>query len=721
GFAPYITEDPHGASGFAGLVCYTDDAYPAAYRDCLFLGNPITGRIHRDHPTFSGATHPLVRQPDLLISSDPWFRPVDIELGPDGALYVADWYNRVIAHVEVPLDHPDRDKSRGRIWRIVYRGDDAGGAAKQFDGPVARDWSTLGHNDLLAALAEPNAWVRRMAAAQLRARFADDAIAACRRMVLGKAASPVQRMEAVWLLQTLGALPQPHAEALLNDPDPWIRREAVRIVAAAPETQTRAALLASRLSDSSPHAVHEAAMALRGTPSESSLRAILNRVGSVPAEDTLLRYALRFAARDHLLDDEVIAAVEKTLNAQQLGLDLQELLAATPSPNAARILEGQLSRNKLHDSVQPLAIESIFANGAKELLQTFLATSDESGMGPAQKQYAAAALFKNRDRIAKLGIDPLPHLNAWTTDLTSSSDTSARNTAIEIAAELDLEQAAPLAREIVRDRTAPPIARERATRLLMRRDAAASAVTVRGIIADPAESVAVRRAVAREYAKYVNDAAALTTLAAALKTAPLDVYGGAVESLATRKPGVFLLLDAVENQTIGAAYINNHVTRIRIEAAHKDPQLTARYDRLVARAFKAENEGLITARAATLRDTFLREPNRDPHNGRRVFEENCVKCHRLAGNGAFIGPNLDGLANRGIERVLQDIATPSLDVDPAFLTTLVSLEDGENLSGLVVRENETQLVLADTQGQERSIPKNEIVERTKFPLSPMPT
>ena len=55
-------------------------------------------------------------------SDDPWFRPVDIELGPDGALYVADFYNRIIGHYEVPLTHPGRDRERGRIWRIVYRG-----------------------------------------------------------------------------------------------------------------------------------------------------------------------------------------------------------------------------------------------------------------------------------------------------------------------------------------------------------------------------------------------------------------------------------------------------------------------------------------------------------------------------------------------------------------------------------------------------------------------
>ena len=61
--------------------------------------------------------------PDFLVSKDLWFRPVDIKLGPDGALYVADFYNKIIGHYEVDLKHPGRDKDRGRIWRMVWKGD----------------------------------------------------------------------------------------------------------------------------------------------------------------------------------------------------------------------------------------------------------------------------------------------------------------------------------------------------------------------------------------------------------------------------------------------------------------------------------------------------------------------------------------------------------------------------------------------------------------------
>ena len=59
--------------------------------------------------------------PDFLSSKDDWFRPVNLEFGPDGCLYVADFYNKIISHNEVTTDHPDRDKAHGRIWRIRHK------------------------------------------------------------------------------------------------------------------------------------------------------------------------------------------------------------------------------------------------------------------------------------------------------------------------------------------------------------------------------------------------------------------------------------------------------------------------------------------------------------------------------------------------------------------------------------------------------------------------
>src|SRR5436189_4243780 len=91
---------------------------------CKSIAIQLISCIGRESPFEKGSTREAMLEPDFLSCDDPWFRPVDITLAPDGALYVADFYNRIIGHYEVPLDHPGRDREKGRIWRIVYKGKD---------------------------------------------------------------------------------------------------------------------------------------------------------------------------------------------------------------------------------------------------------------------------------------------------------------------------------------------------------------------------------------------------------------------------------------------------------------------------------------------------------------------------------------------------------------------------------------------------------------------
>ena len=122
GFGPEMVTHDHGSTGIGGISYYAADQFPEAYRGTVFIGNVVTNRINHDRIEWHGSSPKGIEQPDFVWSEDNWFRPVDIELGPDGALYVADFYNRIIGHYEVPLTHPGRDRERGRIWRIVYRG-----------------------------------------------------------------------------------------------------------------------------------------------------------------------------------------------------------------------------------------------------------------------------------------------------------------------------------------------------------------------------------------------------------------------------------------------------------------------------------------------------------------------------------------------------------------------------------------------------------------------
>src|SRR5256886_4039423 len=105
-----------GSTAISGIVYYEDDLWPEEYRNNIFTGNVMTSRVNRDAVTFTGSTPQANERPDFVVTDDPWFRPVNLQLGPDGALYIADFYNRIIGHYEVPLTHPAPDRTSGRIW-----------------------------------------------------------------------------------------------------------------------------------------------------------------------------------------------------------------------------------------------------------------------------------------------------------------------------------------------------------------------------------------------------------------------------------------------------------------------------------------------------------------------------------------------------------------------------------------------------------------------------
>jgi putative heme-binding domain-containing protein len=121
GFGPVMMHHTHSSTGICGITYLEAPIWGEAWHDRILIGNVVTSRINTDRVTFRGSTPVAHEEPDFLSSTDPWFRPVDLRIGPDRALYVADFYNRIIGHYEVPLDHPGRDRERGRIWKITKK------------------------------------------------------------------------------------------------------------------------------------------------------------------------------------------------------------------------------------------------------------------------------------------------------------------------------------------------------------------------------------------------------------------------------------------------------------------------------------------------------------------------------------------------------------------------------------------------------------------------
>ena len=211
-----------GGTGFCGIAVCEDrsGSFPESWQGMLFVANPVLGQIHavrgrqddQDVWTFT-------KQPDLVVCDDPMFRPVSIAFGPDGCLYIADWYNRIISHNEVARDHPARDKDHGRIWRV--RAVDQARAA-------ITDYTKLPTNELPAALKSDSTWAMRAAWHQMALRQDKSVVPALVEM-LGDEQTPVDvRISALWSLEELGHFDTALWTSLLAQPSADLRREAVR-------------------------------------------------------------------------------------------------------------------------------------------------------------------------------------------------------------------------------------------------------------------------------------------------------------------------------------------------------------------------------------------------------------------------------------------------------------------------------------------------------------
>jgi putative heme-binding domain-containing protein len=163
-----------------------------------------------------------------------------------------------------------------------------------------------------------------------------------------------------------------------------------------------------------------------------------------------------------------------------------------------------------------------------------------------------------------------------------------------------------------------------------------------------------------------------------------------------------LLKDATVEQKLNAAKLPDLADRL----AKLTADLPAADERL-AQLVDARRGGFAQAKV-------------DPAAGRQVFQKVCAACHTLAGQGAKIGPGLDGVGLRGLDRLLEDTLDPSRNVDQAFRTTLINTTGGNVVTGLLLREEGEVLVLADAQGKEVRLPRSEVEERTMSKLSPMP-
>lgn len=227
---PKTGEREMGGTGLSGLALSEGgDSFGGPWRDVFFVNNPITRkvqalRVHRGGTSESsgdfGNGWKLEHLPDFVLSSDPWFRPVAMAFGPDGCLYVVDWYNKIISHNEVPRAHPERDKTRGRVWRI-----------RQESQPMRAQLPNLyksSEAELLTHLGATNTWEVNAAWQEIVDRPAKSLATPLAKLMLDDAQPNDLRIRALWCLEALHKVELAQIGKLASSKHRSVRKEALR-------------------------------------------------------------------------------------------------------------------------------------------------------------------------------------------------------------------------------------------------------------------------------------------------------------------------------------------------------------------------------------------------------------------------------------------------------------------------------------------------------------
>ncbi len=639
-----------------GPTIYRGDALGEAYRGDAFFCESLTNLVQRRVLEPAGPTFVARRaEPDreFLASTDPAFRPVNVATGPDGALYVVDFYREMVEHPQfVPEEVRKtvdfrRWNGRGRIWRIVPKETSQSGPAR------LPDLRKAGTSELAALLGHANGWWRDTAQRLIVERQDKAAIPA---LVSGSrtAKDSLARLHALWTLDGLGALDEAVLSHALRDPHPDVREGAVRLAGGHPGLAGDLIALAD---DPEVRVRFQAAIAL-GDLNEGRAPGALARIAARDVGDPWVRLAVLSGLRE-----TAWPFLQALLAAKPGWLD-------APTPEQAKLLE------------QTAAIL-----GARHKTEELRGLADRlipDGPGGTASGGRIALLAGLSDGLARAG-KPLR-------DMLRNPPSERQHEVKAIGGLLER------ARAIARSERAAPEGRARALAVLARCRPDLAAELIPDLLA-PDQPIEVQSAAARAVAE-VGSGDVIASVLGRWGSLATPIRRDILAAMLSSTPLISELIDAIEDDTIALTELDpSDRDALRLTP---DPALRKRIEPLLAKSAPPDRGDVLRQ----FQSALTLPP--DPRRGAELFARNCQTCHQRQGKGLRVGPDLSGVAGRPPSSLFKDILDPNGDVSPDYINFLVVTKRGQVLSGLLVEETGTSLKLRRAEGAEETVLRSEI-------------
>jgi putative membrane-bound dehydrogenase-like protein len=677
-----IVQHRHQKAAYCGIHYFDSDAYPEEYRDKLYMGNIHGGCINSDELTRDGSTYFGKPRPDFLTANDAWFMPVVQKTGPDGCLYILDWYDRYHCYQDANRDPAGIDRLNGRLYRVRYHETPR---APKFDLSKETD------DQLIDRLGSPNVFFRDLAQRLLTERATPEVTGKLERVILDPKTPRKQRLHALFARVSSAPIRGDFQAKLLADADPtfraWVIRAAGNEATLPSGMATVLAGLASR--ETSPDVLLQVAIATRKAEPAVAFPVWL---------DILARCG----------DDKVIPHI--------VWQNLHPLLVKDGDRFLALAAKVDLGRAPGLAQVLPRAVDRILGNpsGDPAAVVKFidkLATEGKSEQTLSLCLTALTVRIQNGE-IAGKNLDTLrtalvPVLAKFAPESPVAFEVAVLSAAFKEPKALEKMRATFAS-------NAPESRRLQALDAVVAANDSAVLPAVAGVLAGPG-SADFRGKVLGALPRLDSPETAKVILEVYPKLDG-DLPGRAIDVLATRAVWGKELVAAVEAKKVPVGVVN--ANQIRKLLALKDDGLSKRVTTLWGRLREDRNP----EREKVVRDMedVLRRTKGDPMRGIAVFTKQCSQCHKIHGEGQEVGPDLTGNGRSTFAQLLSNVFDPSLVIGAGYQAVTVTTTRGQVITGLLVEESPQRVVLKLQGGKVETIARGDIDEYNLSKLSLMP-
>ncbi len=678
-----IVRHKHQKAAYCGIHWYDSDAYPAEFRNKLYMGNIHGGCINADQVERFGSTYTGKTSPDFLTANDPWFMPVSQKTGPDGCLYVLDWYDRYHCYQDARRDPVGIDRLNGRLYRIRY--------SSSPRAPSRLNLAKESDKQLIARLSQGNGLFREMAQRLLGERLAADSkghadtAKELTDLVNSSSASNRTKLLALWSLVSAGDLQAEDHLRWLASSDPSIRAWAVRAA---------------------------------GNQKSSDLRIQRAVIESSAIENADVRL-------------QAVVALGKLPGIEPIGIWMSMLSKSGTDP----ILPAIIWQNTLPRLNSP--------DGWSSLLATETLKEMGAAINPGREEFMtrlSALALTNRDilPIHAKSFAKLVDQSKWATPSTRSAwlrsvarelqtndaikDKIWRDAFLPVASRLaqseqgNIRDDAELLAALLGDKDCQSQLEKRFYNARnsenFRMEALQAMLKVGGeqvvesavqTVLDNNQPEAFRVRVLTELAR-IDQSNLGERLMTAWPTLPPSLKDRVVDVLTQRPQWAAALVSSVERGKVPASAAG--VNQIRKLQSVGSPDLQKR----VKSVWGIVRDGRNPAREQVAREmaVHLGKSRGDAEKGKAVFAKNCAVCHKFHGIGQEVGPDITSNGRASFEQLLSNVFDPSLVIGSAFQATTVSTTKGRLVSGLLVEDSPNRITLKVQGGTLEVIPRGEV-------------